>query len=119
MPSKKAKVLDKKIIHSHQLIGDDILKTLLSIFIEESPSSIEKIKKAAESKDQLTLRLVSHAFKGTTAIIGATALSKSCEAIQKKAESDSLSEIEKLITRMEKDYKEVCRAIRKEIKNCE
>ena len=98
------------------IIDNDIefKKELFGIFLENISKNISKLEDAANSGDNNSWYMSSHAFKGASASIGAFDLSKILEYAQKHPEESKEQKLE-LLKKIKEELKMVVEFINREI----
>ncbi|MGK5092540.1 response regulator [Deltaproteobacteria bacterium TL4] len=107
--TQENEVLDDKMISK---MKPALRSQLIQIFLELTPVSMEQIKHYAKNKDPHHMGQEAHSFKGSSLAIGANQLATLCGVLQKKGETEDLSEIDDLLTLLEKSYAQVCNALK-------
>src|SRR6478672_3946669 len=79
----------------------DILGELIDLFAADSPGLISTMHTAIAAGDASTLRRAAHTLKGSSANLGATALSAICKTLEDLAKAESLSGADDLVTQIE------------------
>lgn len=73
--------------------GNDLLKQIFDIYLEETPKQLDALRQAAAQQDATGLSQVAHSMKSSSTNIGATELSKICAVLEKKARENNLKTI--------------------------
>ena len=105
--SQTKKPIDVEFLRS--VIENDVEfeKELFKIFIENGDRNIEKMEDSFDASRYNFWYMAAHAFKGSSASIGAFDLSKILEDAQKAAE-DSAEVKTKIVEEVKKEFKVVC-----------
>ncbi len=80
-----------------------MLPVLIRIYLDDSPSLVEEIEKAAEAGDFMSLRDAAHALKSTSANIGANVLAELCRQAEEMAGNLGES-LEKIVSGINLEY---------------
>ncbi|MDQ3440234.1 MAG: Hpt domain-containing protein [Planctomycetota bacterium] len=64
----------------------DVVREVLTLFLEETPARLAAITAAAESGDADALRRAAHVLKGSAAAIGAVTLQRICAGLEDAAQ---------------------------------
>ena len=80
---------------------------LADLYRNDSPPRLAALRRARAAGDCLQVSKVAHALSGSSASIGATALSAMCKALEKQAKAGALEEFETRMTAIEAEYKRV------------
>jgi PAS domain S-box-containing protein len=65
---------------------DDFVKQMISIFINQTPTAIQKMEADLSNKDWTSLRAVAHKMKPSFSFVGVTSLQEKIETIEDNAE---------------------------------
>jgi len=96
-------------------LGDTAaLREVISTFLERSPSMLIALQEAAARGDVAAVSAGAHAMKGTSATLGALALSELCAELERLARAGSMSEVVARVPPIEAEYGSVDRALRVE-----
>lgn len=94
-------------------IGNEALKNVLGVFLEDSPPRIELIHDAFIRLDYEALRAVAHALKGGCAMIGANELSSVCAKLEEKGRNSDANDIDKLLDDVDRLFVDVGSVVRR------
>ncbi|OGV33526.1 MAG: hypothetical protein A2020_10535 [Lentisphaerae bacterium GWF2_45_14] len=108
---KEEPLIDDKTIKRHIILGEDIVRKLFNIFLEDSPARLEEIKKFSKENIPEKLRNSAHALKGSAAAIGAKRLSGVCREIQQNCEDGQLNKIPRLVEEASEVFEKTIDAI--------
>jgi signal transduction histidine kinase/CheY-like chemotaxis protein/HPt (histidine-containing phosphotransfer) domain-containing protein len=108
--------LDRRVLDQlREDLGDTAaLREVISTFLEGSPSMLIALQEAAAREDMAAVSAGAHAMKGTSATLGALALSEQCAEIERLARAGSMSEVVARMPAIEAEYGSVDRALRVE-----
>ena len=99
-------VFDQEYLHRHFKGDENFYHELLGIFLEELPGKLGRIEECLETGDFAVLEGMAHALKGTTATIGATALSRCAgelgQAARNAERARIIAGVERLLAEVEK-----------------
>jgi len=85
--------------------GDrDMLKEILSLYIEKTPILINKIQEDYENKDIESLKEQAHSIKGSSSSIGAESISNIVKKIELEANINSLNKVGEYIDELIKEF---------------
>ena len=86
MDISKLKILDERALNNIKLLADeddpDFVDKLINIFLGRIPRLLQEISDAASEKDYSKLERSSHALKGSSGNIGATAMMTICAKLE-------------------------------------
>lgn len=80
-----------------------LLEELLRLFVEECHSSMDQIQEAWRSRDAFTLGRLAHTLKGSSANVGANAVSEAALVLERQVRSGNLENAAKLIADLEQE----------------
>ena len=108
--------LDRRLLDQlREDLGDTAaLREVISTFLERSPSMLTDLREAAARGDVAAVSAGAHAMKGTSATLGALALSSLCAELERLARAGSMSEVVARVPAIEAEYGSVDRALRAE-----
>lgn len=107
-------VLNESVLSNlESSVGEDVIKDVLDLFLEDSPARLGVIQNAFLEQDYKTLREASHSLKGSSAMIGADALSAVCAQLEEMACNAHLLDAESLLDNLEHELEQVLAAVRK------
>ncbi|HWN89944.1 MAG TPA: response regulator, partial [Verrucomicrobiae bacterium] len=108
--------LDRRLLDQlREDLGDAAaLREVISTFLERSPSMLTDLREAAARGDVAAVSAGAHAMKGTSATLGALALSSLCAELERLARAGSMSEVVAQVPAIEAEYGLVDRALRAE-----
>ncbi|RMF69660.1 MAG: response regulator [Cyanobacteria bacterium J069] len=116
--SAKPSPLDNRFINSFiEDMGDQaasIFIELIDCYLTEAPKMIESIKTAGAMLDTTALMRTAHTFKSSSAVLGATRLSKLCRYLEDTAHQSSPDEITAQIEQLVAEYDQVSEALQAE-----
>jgi HPt (histidine-containing phosphotransfer) domain-containing protein len=85
----------------------NLLKRLISIFLDSSPTYLETIYKSIFSKDSQALRGAAHSLKSSSANIGAKALSGICLTLEQLGHEARIDEARSYLDELGYEYNRV------------
>lgn len=108
--------LDRRVLDQlREDLGDTAaLREVISTFLERSPSMLVALREAAARGDVAAVSAGAHAMKGTSATLGARALSQQCAELERLARAGSMSDVVAQVPAIEAEYGSVDRALRAE-----
>jgi HPt (histidine-containing phosphotransfer) domain-containing protein len=108
--------LDRRVLDQlREDLGDAAaLREVISTFLARSPSMLIALQEAAARGDLTAVSAGAHAMKGTSATLGALALSSLCAELERLARAGSTSEVVAQVPGIEAEYGSVDRALRAE-----
>ncbi len=90
-----------------ELGGDDLLSELAGLFLEDTPQRLEGLREAIENGDAPAVERTAHALKGSSANIGAVAMSELTAQLQDAGRGGVLSGAPELLERLEREFERV------------
>jgi HPt (histidine-containing phosphotransfer) domain-containing protein len=116
MPNRS--ILDPTVIETLRQLSvpgePDVLTEVLTLFLEEAPPRIEKLRNAWAAGDIKEVQRVAHSLKGSAGNIGATALFEVCkkiDAIGRPGGSGGTEDIGPLVDALAVEFAKVEREI--------
>ncbi|HJU43696.1 MAG TPA: Hpt domain-containing protein [Vicinamibacterales bacterium] len=84
----------------------DVLKEILSVFLNEVPRRIDRLKAAWREGQAADVQRAAHSLTGSSGNIGADALSEVCRAIDERSKAGELrsEELQDLISALDREY---------------
>jgi HPt (histidine-containing phosphotransfer) domain-containing protein len=76
--------------------GDDLLKSLLDIYIDQAPIALAAIKEAMQKGDLDTLRKEAHSLKSSSAALGVVKILEACSGLEKEITISTAPSLDKL-----------------------
>ncbi len=87
--------IDVAVGLKHCQDSEDIYRSVLTEYVKEAASRIQKLNGYHESKDWKNYGILVHALKSTSAMIGAVNVSRLAGDMEKAADSETVSELER------------------------
>jgi len=97
------------------ILGDE-LKDVLTIYMDNSPDNVLKLKDAIATNTLSTVQLEAHALKGSSANVGALKLSSICAELEQKAKNSDTESQAGLLSQIERENRAVIHALNDYIK---
>jgi len=92
-----------------------LLRQVIAAFLERAPSTLAELRDAAARGDTPGVLAAAHAMKGTSATLGARALSERCAELEHLARAGSMPDVVARAAAIEACYVAVDRALRTEV----
>ncbi len=110
-------LLDRGVLDElREDLGDAaLLRQVIAAFLERAPSTLAKLRDAATRGDTPAVLAAAHAMKGTSATLGARALSERCAELERLARAGSAPDLVAQAAAIEACYVAVDRALRTEV----
>ncbi len=111
---ESAALVDMTAIDRLKQLSDpenQFLVKLIMLFLEQSESSIEEIKKHFQNGDAILTSKAAHKLKGSAMNVGAKRLSKACSGIERLAINNDLAAASPLISILESIHQESTKAL--------
>lgn len=109
---KQEVLIDDTIIKRHIILGEDFVRKLFDIFVEDSPARLDEMKESCEKNTFDSLRNAAHALKGSAAAIGAKRLSGICLKIQQDCDGKEFKKIPELLGEAREIFEETQTAVK-------
>lgn len=108
-------VLDPDVIENLRQLtppGEpDVLKELLTLFLEDVPARIEKLRAAWQAGDAVAVQRAAHSIKGSAGNIGATELYGVCSRLDTQGRSGDLAPLPPMVASLDAEFARVTAAI--------
>ena len=111
-PWEEETLVDDSIIRRHIILGEDFVRKLFDIFVEDSPARLEEMKKSSKEKIPEKTRTAAHALKGSAAAIGAKRLAGICNKIQRNCDEGKIEEIRELVEKAPNIFEKTREAVK-------
>lgn len=105
-PPAPSPTADDELDVVREMFGDDFAE-LAALYRNDSPPRIAAMRAAHGAGDQALLAKVAHALSGSSASIGATALSLLCRDLENAARAGALDDFPARLSRIEAEYRRV------------
>ncbi len=93
--------LDESLALSRVGGDTELLKEVVELFLEDYPSTVEKIKSAVASRDAAALEHSAHSLKGSVSTFGAGRAFEAAFALEKQGRSGDLSDVQNGLLQLE------------------
>ncbi|MGH7365076.1 MAG: response regulator [Candidatus Rokuibacteriota bacterium] len=101
-------VLDRSVLdHLREDLGGDAVREVIAVFLERTPSMLATLRDAAVRGDAVALRTSAHTLKGTSATLGALALSERCAELERQSRAGDIVDATARVAGIET----LCRAV--------
>lgn len=115
-PKEEDKTVFDKAALLDRLVGDeDLVKSILGIFLENAPLQIRDLKACLEKSDMSGVELHAHTIKGSSANIGGEALRASAFAVEKCSKTGDIEGIRIGLSELERQYEKLKIVLEKEL----
>lgn len=92
----------------HWVGGDrQLLRELVAIFVEEAPSRLAELRRAAAARDATTVERVAHSLKGSAGLLGAASLHAASAELEERAVAKRVDGVADLVARVEGEIERV------------
>jgi two-component system, sensor histidine kinase and response regulator len=99
--------IDPKVIESMLVLGGggrELLAKMIDLFLQDAPQRIAAIHDAVARGDARAVRKAAHAFKSSSANLGAAALAEMCKRLERECRDGAAGESEPLLAAIEDEY---------------
>jgi len=109
--------IDREVLDGlREDLGDPVtLRRVVATFLERTPLVLADLREAAARGDQAALRAGAHGLKGTSATLGALALSEQCAELERLARGGHLREVPARLDAIAAQAEIASRALQNEI----
>lgn len=98
-------IIDESILDSYRALQEDgqpdVVTEFIDVFLEDLPTRIDRIRKAAASKTPAEIKSAAHALKGSAASVGAVLVSGLCAQLEAIGRAGSTEGVEDLVAAIE------------------
>ena len=109
-------VLDPSVIASLRDLtppGEpDVLKELFTLFLEDVPDRIARLRAAWQAGDAVGVQRAAHSLKGSAGNIGATKLHAVCAVLDAQGRSGDLAPLAPMVASLDAEYARVAAEIK-------
>jgi two-component system, sensor histidine kinase and response regulator len=92
----------------------DLIGKVIQLYLTDAPRLKEGMEKAGLGRDGERLRKAAHAFKSSSANIGALGLADLCRELEQIGRHGNFENVEKVLSELEKEYDRVLKALQQE-----
>jgi len=99
--------IDPKVIESMLVLGGggrELLAKMIDLFLQDAPQRMAAIHDAIARGDARAVRKAAHAFKSSSANLGAAALAEMCKRLERECRDGAAGESEPLLAAIEDEY---------------
>src|SRR5262249_39801989 len=96
-------------------LGSTAVQKVIAEFLRSSPSLIAKLREAAARGDASAIRALAHGMKGTSATLGAVALSHGCAELEDLSSSATIRDAAARVAAIESLYAAAKTALEAEV----
>ena len=93
----------------------DVIVRLLTAYLKDSEQLIRSLRGAWECRDATSVNQIAHRLKSSSGNLGATKLATLCRDLDQLARTNALEGARQLVSDLETEYAEVCRAFREQV----
>lgn len=90
-------LIDIEFFESRRMVGEEFVKKLVEVFVQEAPKLVAQIKSTLDSSDISKLAELGHKLKGMCLNVGAVRLSNIGLEIEQFAKSGEIDPIRELV----------------------
>ena len=108
-------VFDKSALLHRLMDDEELARTILGMFMDETPNQIRNLKDCLEKGDKSGIELHSHTIKGSSANIGGEALRAAALVVERSIKSGDLEEARRGLPEIEHQYARLKDVLQKEI----
>jgi HPt (histidine-containing phosphotransfer) domain-containing protein len=99
--------IDPKVIEGMLVLGGggrELFAKMIDLFLQDAPQRIAAIHEAMASDDARSVRKAAHAFKSSSANLGAAALAEMCKRLERECRDGATGESEPLVVAIDDEY---------------
>jgi HPt (histidine-containing phosphotransfer) domain-containing protein len=90
-----------------QLRAAGLLDAVVALYLQETPSHVEALRRAAAQGQAATLAKVAHQLKGSSAQVGARGLAALAARLQEQGQTEALDGTAGVLTALEQEFSRV------------
>jgi two-component system sensor histidine kinase/response regulator len=114
-PAERPQVLDQKVLDAIRALQRDgavnLLDKVIGHYLAETPALVTEIGRSIEAGDADALTSAAHAFKSSSANVGALVLSSLCLKLEKMGRSGELERAREMLLTLDAENAAVCSAL--------
>ena len=103
-PAKEPVVFDRPGLVARTMEDEDLLREIVSCFLEDAPRLIDSLKEHIRSGDSAAAGAQAHGLKGAAANVGGVALTETALAIERAGQAGRLEAIAALMPELERQF---------------
>ncbi len=103
-PVKESIVFDRPGLVARTMEDEDLLREIVSCFLEDAPRLIEDIKEHIRSGDSALAGAQAHGLKGAAANVGGVALSETAHEMERAGNAGRLEAADALLPELERQF---------------
>ncbi|MCU7835519.1 MAG: Hpt domain-containing protein [gamma proteobacterium symbiont of Taylorina sp.] len=107
-----ANILDLDILNELKEIMEDDFDELIETFILDGQAQLDNLRTATDAQLAADIRSIAHTLKGSSANLGANALSGVCKDLEHNVAVDNLDEIDESFEKIKNEYEAVKMALK-------
>jgi HPt (histidine-containing phosphotransfer) domain-containing protein len=108
-------LIDLDTLHELREVMAQEFDELIEAYLSDTGTRIDEVRAAAVAKDAYQLRELVHSLKGSCSNIGAVALARCCQDVEKIAKDGELDGVVDLIDEIQRQFLEVRSALIQEL----
>ena len=109
VPSANSESLDRSVLHElREQLGDaESVHKVVTTFLHSTPGLLAALREAAGKGDATEVRRAAHALKSSSAMLGARALSRACEELERLSRLGNVADAPARVAALEALYVDV------------
>jgi len=101
-------LIDRSVIAELEELNPSLPQKMAKRFLEDdAPNAIAQLKQAVAEQNASAMRKCAHSLKGSSALMGAKALSELCLQIEIQGKADDFQNIEELLAELDNQYQQL------------
>lgn len=92
--------------------GDSLMISIIDLYLDISPKTVDKLRVAVKSMDRSTAHDEAHGLKSSSANLGALKLAEFCQSLEDEADPEGgrrTSDLSQLFSQIDREFARVCR----------
>lgn len=110
-PLEDENILDRKELMERVGGDEDFAKEIIAIFMEDTPSQMEKLNLALKENDPVRVKHQAHTIKGSSANIGARGLTDTAFKMEMTGKDGDIDSARDLMEKLEKEFEKLQRIL--------
>lgn len=102
-----SEIIDLDILNELKEIMEDDFDELIETFIDDGQKQVDDLRVAIDASIAPDIRRIAHTLKGSSANLGANALSETCKVLEHDAAEDNLSDANNQYEKIKSAYEAV------------
>ena len=111
-------MIDLEFLNSVAKSDKSFYKTMLEIFLKQTPESIDNLTEGLVTKDFDRIKAAAHKMKSSMGFMGMKETEIVCQKVEESSKNKSISEIKDLIEEIKANCEIAFQEVKKELETC-